>query len=316
MNAAIPGLPAIGLRWTIGDVSERGFEALRLSIRGAARIFGQRAAYAVCCNTVPGERVRARVGALPVAVHWHEADRALPDFLAAAFGEDMAEGVAWKLAPLRLFPDRHELSLDNDFVLWELPESVRAWLHAGDPRQCLMAQDVRRCYGQFGPQCPGQAINAGIRGLPPGFDLAAALREAIATRAASAGAPVRFGSELDEQGLQVAALSLAGRLHVVTLDEVSVCSPFHPHLPELGRCGAHFVGLNARHLDWDYYGRPADDCMTAHWARHLPVLRQCTGAPRPHSGAVQGDAGGQAQGGPQVHDGEAVAAAGRHPAVG
>lgn len=273
MNAAAP----IGLRWTIGDVGPRGFEALRLSIWGAWQIFGAAAAYAVCVNTVPLQQARDRTGALPTEVGWHDANAALPPFLAALFGAGMAEGVAWKLAPLRLFPDRHEISLDNDCVLWKLPPSLERWLEApAVPGQCLMAEDVQACYGAFAAQCPREPRNAGIRGLPPRFDLEQALRAVIAIHRGEADGPATFRSELDEQGLQAAALSLAGPLAVVGLQEVSVCSPFPPHLPQLGRCGAHFVGLNARHIAWDYYGRPADDCMTEHWQRHLPALHRHT----------------------------------------
>ena len=274
---------SVGIRWTMGDVSERGFEALRLSIWGARKIFGADAAYAVCVNTVPLQQARARTGALPAGVEWHDATQDLPGFLAGLFGRDMAEGVGWKLAPLRFFPDRYELSLDNDCILWELPPSLQAWLAAAgdDPPPCLMAQDVRASYGQFADLCPPEPRNAGIRGLAPHFDLEAALRAVIAARRQQLGAPPAFTSELDEQGLQVAALGLARAMHAVTLEEVTVCSPFHPHLPELGRCGAHFVGLNARHIAWDYYDRPADEWMTQHWARHRPELYRRTGAPLP-----------------------------------
>lgn len=37
----------VGVRWTIGDVSDEGFEALRLSVWGAFRLFGEDAVYAV-----------------------------------------------------------------------------------------------------------------------------------------------------------------------------------------------------------------------------------------------------------------------------
>jgi hypothetical protein len=282
MKASPAAARAIGLRWTMGDVSDRGFEALRLSIWGAWKVFGPDAAYAVCVNTVPLAQARARTGAVPAAVAWHDATGDLPDFLRGIFGAGMAEGVGWKLAPLRLFPDRHELSLDNDCILWELPASVESWLEAaGEPPACLMAEDVKACYGQFADQCPGEPRNAGLRGLPPGFDLAAVLREVIVIRQRRTGSALAFTSELDEQGLQAAALSLAGPLHAVTLDEVSVCSPFAPHLPDLGRCGAHFVGLNARHIAWDYWGRPADQWMTEHWQRHRLQLYQRTGTPEP-----------------------------------
>jgi hypothetical protein len=292
-TAAGPGIGraragSVGLRWTVGDVSERGFEALRLSVWGAWKIFGPSAAYAICINTVSGREGRERAGELPPPVRWIEVRRELPPFLEAVFGHDMAEGVAWKLAPLRVFADRHEIALDNDCILWELPPSMATWL-ASDPADapCLMAQDVRRCCGQFAPQAPREPINSGLRGLPPGFDLAGALREAIARRRHECGSALHFSSELDEQGLQATALSIARPVQLVRLDEVTITSPFHPHLPWLGRCGAHFVGLNARHIAWDSCGRPADECMTDHWERHRATLYANTGAPLPPAASRQ-----------------------------
>ena len=114
--------------------------------------------------------------------------------------------------------------------------------------------------------------NAGIRGLPPGYDLVAAMEAVLLRADAANGRPVRLTSELDEQGLQTAALSIDGPPLAVTLEDVTVCSPFWPHRPDLGRCGAHFCGLNARHIAWDYYGRPADEWMTDHWRRHRDSL--------------------------------------------
>jgi hypothetical protein len=287
VNAAPRRSRPIGLRWTIGDVSQRGFEALQLSIWGAWKIFGPSAAYAVCVNTISADQASAQTGFLPAGISWHDATRELPDFLSGFFGNGMAEGVGWKLAPLRLFPDRYEISLDNDCILWELPPSIEAWLgSASDCGQCLMAEDVKACYGQFAAQCPSEACNSGIRGLPAGFELETALREVIAVRQRQLGAPPSFTSELDEQGLQTAALSLARPMRMVTLQEVSICSPFHPHLPELGRCGAHFVGLNARHISWNYYDRPADAWMTDHWRRHRPELYRRTGTPLPSDGSL------------------------------
>ena len=42
-------------------------------------------------------------------------------------------------------------------------------------------------------------------------------------------------------------------------------------------CGAS--GLNARHIAWAYYDRPADAWMTDHWERHRPALDERTGTP-------------------------------------
>ena|SRR6267142_1384392 len=52
---------SVGVRWTVGDVSPQGFEALRLSILGAWRLFGSKANYAVCFNSVVLESLRVRV---------------------------------------------------------------------------------------------------------------------------------------------------------------------------------------------------------------------------------------------------------------
>jgi hypothetical protein len=273
--------PPVGVRWTLGDVSDRGFEALRLSIFGAFKLFGDAARYAVCVNSIPLRRAREQTGALPVEVDWHDATDLMPGFLRERFDRKMAEGVGWKLAPLRLFPDRHEISLDNDCILWSMPDAVKQWLAGSQPGRCLMAEDVKTCFGQFASLCSPEPRNAGLRGLPPGFDLDSALRDALNKIESELGRRVQLSSELDEQGLQTAALSLQVPPLAVILDDVTICSPFHPHRPHLGRCGAHFVGLNARHIPWRYYDRTADDCMTSHWHRHRAGLYERTGAPQP-----------------------------------
>lgn len=270
MPSPTPSTPRLGIRWTIGDVSPRGFEALRLSLWGAWGLFGDWARYAVVVNLVDLGEARARTGTVPAAVAWHRA-HGLPAGLARRLDPGMAEGVAWKFAPLRLFPDLPELSLDNDVVLWRLPDAVRAWLEEPGGGPFLLAEDVRACFGRFAALCDAAPRNLGIRGIPPGFDLEAALLDTLAL------APGPLTSELDEQGLQVAALQRAGRCRTVTLDEVTVCSPFWPHRPELGRCGAHFVGLNARHIPWSYYDRPATEVRAEHWERHRPTLARLVG---------------------------------------
>jgi hypothetical protein len=177
----------------------------------------------------------------------------------------MAEGVAWKFAPLQAFDDRHELALDNDVILWEMPPAIRDWLD-GPPDRRLVAEDVAAGHGAFADLCGPEPRNSGIRGTPAGFDLGEALGRVLRR------SPVRLGSELDEQGLQVAALSLDGPPLVVRTEDVSICSPFWPHQPDLGRCGAHFVGLNAREIPWRYYDRPATEVRIEHWDQRRPEL--------------------------------------------
>ncbi|HLV67383.1 MAG TPA: hypothetical protein VKY73_16290 [Polyangiaceae bacterium] len=254
----------LGIRWTIGDVSDQGFEALQCSIWGAWNAFGPDTAYAVCVNTVSLDRARSLTGVVPEAVRWHWVARDLPAFLIDHVDAAMAEGVAWKLAPVRMYPDRYELSLDNDCILWDVPEAIRAWLAHGEG--CVLAEDVRRCFGKFSALCGPRPMNLGIRGIPPGLDLGDALATLLREH------PCVLESELDEQGLQVAAVSRVPPLFVIPIDEVTICSPFPPHLPHLGRRGAHFVGLNSKALPWSYEGRPATELTREHWARLRPEV--------------------------------------------
>jgi hypothetical protein len=256
----------VGVRWTIGDVNRRGFDALRLSIWGAWRLFGRAAQYAVFVNSLPIDRARSLTGEVPAGVHWVEVERELPDWLEHRLDGAMAEGVAWKFVPVRAFPDDHELALDNDVVLWDAPSAVLAWLRGATP--FLLAEDVRPAFGRFADLCGPRPLNTGIRGLPPGFDLAAAMQRVLATR------PARLDSELDEQGLQVAALLASGPLAVVRAAEVTICSPFPPHTPALGSAGAHFVGLNTRRLGFEFAGRRAEEVRADHWDRLVVEVEQ------------------------------------------
>ena len=147
---------------------------------------------------------------------------------------------------------------------------MRQWLQTD--HGYLFAEDVERSMGSFDPVCPPGAYNAGIRGLPPQEDLAGPLEEAIEDAARENGREVRLVSEIEEQGLQAAAVTRQHPLLLVKTSEVTICSPFWPRSPDLGTCGAHFVGMNAPHIDWDYYDRPADEWLDEHWRRVRPAL--------------------------------------------
>lgn len=260
-------IPSLGVRWTIGDVSEAGYEALVQSIAGARALFGDSASYAVVVNTVSLDVARERLRDAGAGVELIAASAAMiPDSLRPYIDKGMAEGVAWKFAPPRLFRDRLELALDNDCILWELPRGIRDWLDAKDG--FVIAADVRACFGQFAPLLTDEPRNTGIRGFPPAFNLAASTVRLLDEF------PAVLRSELDEQGLQVAVMERSGENRLVSVDEVSICSPFWPHRQHLGSCGAHFVGLNAHELPWKYYGTPAVECVRDHWARLRSSVRQ------------------------------------------
>lgn len=254
--------PPLFVRWTIGDVSAAGFAALRLSVLGIMRLLGNLPRYVVFVNSISIALAQRLAGPLPPGILWRPADVAPPPELRAHLDRGMAEGTAWKLMPPQLNPAVRELALDNDVILWELPQALKRWLAGLDAAACLTAEDVKPAYGRFAAVCPARAFNAGIRGTPAGFDLTAAAARILEQE------KIVLESEQDEQGLQIAALTCHGDPLVVTTDEVTICSPFPPHQPELGSCGAHFVGLNARALPWWVAGRPASHVRLEHWRRH------------------------------------------------
>ena len=264
-------MKSLGLRWTVGDVSRAGFAALQLALWGAWRVFGDQADYVVCVNTVDLHEAQVRVGPVPAAVAWVAVSREdIPAFIRERTDLALAQGTVWKFAPLRLFPGARELAFDNDCILWDRPAAITAWLDDPDP-SVLLAEDVRACFGQFSELCGPRPCNSGIRGLPPGLDLPAL----FADRLAQIPAPLQ--SELDEQGLQVAVAQAVGQIHLVRLEEVTICSPFPPHLPHLGTCGAHFVGLNSHSLGWSVDGLAAETVTRQRFLRHVPAIHRRLG---------------------------------------
>jgi hypothetical protein len=266
----------LAIRWTIGNVHPRGFELLRLSILCAFRLFGPAARYLVCVNSIPVEEARLRTGSVPAAVEWRRVSyKDLHSVFSPFFDESVIEGMGWKLVPLRAFRDCYELALDNDCILWDLPRGLEQWLLA--ERSGLLSEDVARCLGSFDALCRPGSYNAGIRGLPPAVDLQTELRIVMEEANKLAGGSLRLRDEIEEQGLQAAAMCRVEPLYLVRTSEVSICSPFWPRSPELGSCGAHFVGMNAHHIDWNYYDRPADEWLKAHWDRHRQTLYEKAG---------------------------------------
>jgi hypothetical protein len=94
---------------------------------------------------------------------------------------------------------------------------------------------------------------------------------------------VPLAEEGDEQGLQVASLFEAGRVALVTLDDVTICSPFPPHVAHVGRAGAHFVGVNTRRLGFAFGGRPAEEVRAEHWDQCVADLTRRVNAPGRHA---------------------------------
>jgi hypothetical protein len=142
---------------------------------------------------------------------------------------------------------------------------MKSWLESDAPDACLLAEDVQPAAGQFTPYLGGAALNSGIRGFAPGLDVETQVFDFLCESGRT------LQSELDEQGLQAAVLS-RHTLFKVGIDDVTICSPFSMHQQALGRCGAHFVGINPKNSPWILNGRPGHHATRENWLRWRPQV--------------------------------------------
>ncbi|MCU1223051.1 MAG: hypothetical protein JWQ42_1144, partial [Edaphobacter sp.] len=134
------------------------WEALRVSVHCAVRLFGPRTEYVICVNTVGLESAQQRAGVLPEYVCWLEVSSAdVPSFLLPHLGQAMAEGVGWKLVPTRIFPDAYELSR-RERLPYAYRENHEPALPRGtEPRIRLTGQPLVAWWVHRRAQCGKQA---------------------------------------------------------------------------------------------------------------------------------------------------------------
>lgn len=150
------------LRWTIGKTLPTGLEILQESIYSALRIFKDRFDYYVCYNSIP-EKWLSFVPDKVTLLKQDINTRPLLDDL--EFG-----GSGWKQCPPRIDIDTHELCMDNDVVLCNHIEEIEKFFCLS---RTLISEDTYRFFGRYDHLIPGDLkLNAGVYGLPPGFDLA------------------------------------------------------------------------------------------------------------------------------------------------
>jgi hypothetical protein len=215
------------VRWTLGPCHPDGIRCLCLSIAKFQKLYD--AEIVICFNCVP-ELIPEELKRYRLIDQNRYSDLTLPKPI----------GVAWKLYPPRLAPDRHELFIDNDLILADPVPQLEAFF-TGD--HTLLLEETGRTYGRFESHVPqGFCINSGLFGLPPGFDLRRFIdfyvtddweQNAIGEHAKSI--------TWDEQGLVALALLSYARYNLIPKEVVSNCE--HELIQAKG---FHFIGLNRR----------------------------------------------------------------------
>ena len=215
-------------RWTIGPTTPEGLKCLELSIESFLSLYD---AYPVlcynCCNANLGP-------ILEKFQHLELLDQT------KIISEIKPIGVAWKLHPTRVYPDSHEISIDNDIVFNErIPEIDEFFKGNGT----LLLEGSSRNYGRFEKHVPkGFRINSGIYGMPPGFNLQKYFDfylGAMGQWEINAFGEHKQNKTFDEQGFVATALLNSPKFAIIPESTVTNCER---HL--INGKGCHFIGLN------------------------------------------------------------------------
>ena len=231
------------MRWTMGgNVSEAGWECLSESIRITPKVYPE-FDYVVCYNNMTPDKLK-RLQSFGVDLYEQTEDQIGVSF---EFDQSTTESVgnhAWKLCPLRLRPDAHEIWVDNDIILWERIPEIEQFLADGLP---IVSQTwSRELYGSFDSDIPkGCSICAGFFGLPPNYPFQQIIDSLLVGKG-----PLK---NYDEQGM-IASMIVNNK------DGWIGIHPFH--LNQLGwwervkklPMGGHFIRLNTgTNLSWETY---------------------------------------------------------------
>lgn len=226
------------VRWTVGAVHPAGFELLRESVEGWLRLYGDAFDAVICHNSLaPAQLLQVRACGLPL----------LDQTPLAGLVPARPSGCAWKLVPPRLRPESHEVFIDNDLVLHDRVPAVDQFL-AG--YEAVVTEAHRAHFGAYaGVLGCDRAVNTGLFGLPPGFDLSAKVWQL-----ARLYPRLAWDGHDDDQGVVMAAVrSLT--VGIIPLADVWVCNPTLDFAPYgVGRRGTHFAGANAGNVRyWERY---------------------------------------------------------------
>lgn len=211
-------------RWTIGNTTKDGYECLILSIESFLKFYD---ADVVVCHNCPAINLATISGRFPLVDQTLHLDCGPKPI-----------GVAWKLYPPRLFPDRHEICIDNDIIFNARIKEIDQFFESSST--LLLAGDSRT-YGRFEKHVPAQfMINSGIYGMPPSFDLERFVKFYAGDRWEKNALYQHDKSEtFDEQGL--VALALLSHAYYIIIPNTVVTNCEY-HLNE--GAGYHFIGLN------------------------------------------------------------------------
>lgn len=231
------------MRWTIGgNVSKAGWECFSESIRIIPKIYPE-FDYVICHNNM-NDKMMNHLKSFGVDLYEQKHEEIGVPFEFNRKTTDNVSNHAWKLCPLRLRPNSHEIWIDNDIILWNRIPEIDEFLNNDKP---IVSQTwSRELYGQFDCDVPDScSICAGFFGLPPNFPFKEKIDNANKFKMPLSG--------FDEQGMIA---------YIITSNENGWIGIEPYHLNQLGwwdcvkemPLGAHFIRLNTgTNSGWETY---------------------------------------------------------------
>lgn len=166
------------LRWTFGEtkaykLSSQAWDMLEYSIKFCILLFKaefNHINFFICYNNLSRKAKKiVKDIALNNSIEAIDVSEMLPFELR----NSNVKNSWWKYAPTRMDRQAYEIIIDNDVVMWEIPDTLRMALEKN--AMVALEDGVGGYYGEFKKEVEDLhdkfALNAGLMGFPPGVEI-------------------------------------------------------------------------------------------------------------------------------------------------
>ena len=248
-------------RYTVGPCLQQGLDILVESCRRTTAALGvDQFDWLICHNGLNQEHLHFLQAHVPPVFrfyqqNWRDApiddEQQSPQRADGSFewNGNKCGGTLWKVSPPRLRMGGHEIIMDNDVVLLRKLPQIDQFLAAKN--KVLLLEEPIRFYGRYDHLFPpGEALNSGFIGLPPGFDYGQHIRQTWEEQ----GRYSRI-SQADEQGLLTCVLRQQPNIRIAKNEIVEILARDYNQTIRGDEYGFHFTQSNKipNHRAWQLY---------------------------------------------------------------
>jgi hypothetical protein len=231
------------IRWTVGPVSDAGFEILELSVANFIKIYPQ-FDFCICYNQIDLSKIK-HLEKYGVSFYnqndWKSSWGISP------------KGEIWKIYPPRLRQDSHEIIMDNDLIIFERIPEIDEFLES---QKSIMLSGLFRFYGSFSNIIPKKyKLNSGLYGFPPGFDFENIIRILCAKKQKNNKWKQNRRKLLyDDQGVIAYAVTKYQKPIIISQNSIFNFNFKLKKIIPINAKGIHFIGSNVRqHPAWEKF---------------------------------------------------------------